>query len=63
MATSDVLTPNDLGRVLAASIEAQSQWFNVGLLLKVPEGQLKAIKVDFDVCRDCLREQRIGREH
>ena len=56
MAASDVLAPVDLQKVFDIVNQAKCEWYSIGLQLGVPEGQLNAIKVNFDVCQDCLRE-------
>ena len=50
------LTLDDLGHVLEEVIDVSSQWYHLGLQLKVKTGSLERIKTQFPDPRDKLLE-------
>ena len=53
---SQSLTPDDLARVYEVIIEASHKWYEIGLLLEVPDSRLQAIRLENDKSDDRLRE-------
>ena len=54
--SSQNLTPEDLAPVYENLIDASNKWHDIGLLLGVPDGRLRAIELDKEKCDDRLRE-------
>ena len=50
------LSTNDLAEVLSELMDANNQWYNLGLMLGVQYGTLKGIKSTENDIQDCLRE-------
>ena len=38
------------------TLEEAAKWQNIGVLLKVPDCELKCIEKDYKMCKECLRE-------
>ena len=51
-----MLADQDLGYLLSQLTDVAAQWFNFGLYLGVPYGQLRIIKANNQDVVDCLRE-------
>ena len=54
--SSGVLAPEDLREVFEALIDAQHEWDNIGLRLRVPQGKLDIIKEENENFKNRLRE-------
>ena len=50
------LTQDDLGCVLEEILDESSQWYDLGLQLKVRIGRLDSIRTEFNIPQDQLRE-------